>query len=263
MKTSKKRSIILKPFLILPFIYLTFIQLTNKNKNVEQNIQDFITSLSTSTSSLQQETSCYPPLGVAPVRRRNDLGILLQERNFTTGIEVGVQNGMFSKRTLENWNSCTSYKLVDLWAQQENYEDTANKDNAVHDKIFDTAKKRLKKWEDKTEFFRMYSSEAAKLFPHESTDYIYIDARHDYCGVMADLKDYWPILKKGGIMAGHDYVENFEVEGPDWGLCGDGSRNERAVKGAVDDFFIPKGLTISITYMDGALESWIVQKPLC
>jgi hypothetical protein len=30
--------------------------------------------------------------------------------------------------------------------------------------------------------------------------------RHDYCGVMEDLVAYWPKLRSGGIIAGHDYV---------------------------------------------------------
>jgi hypothetical protein len=30
--------------------------------------------------------------------------------------------------------------------------------------------------------------------------------RHDYCGVKEDLENYWPKLKRGGIIAGHDYL---------------------------------------------------------
>ena len=31
-------------------------------------------------------------------------------------------------------------------------------------------------------------------------------ARHDYCGVKEDLETYWPKLRRGGILAGHDYL---------------------------------------------------------
>jgi len=66
-------------------------------------------------------------------------------------------------------------------------------------------------------------------------------------------------------MAGHDYNKNSEIKGQDWGLCGDGTtRNELAVKGAVNDFFLPKGLTIAVTYYrQKNFMTWIVQKPLC
>lgn len=32
-------------------------------------------------------------------------------------------------------------------------------------------------------------------------------------GVEMDLKDYWPKLKTGGIIAGHDYITNEESGG--------------------------------------------------
>src|SRR5258706_232587 len=36
-------------------------------------------------------------------------------------------------------------------------------------------------------------------------DLIYIDANHQYEGLMADLKAFSPLLAKGGILFGHDY----------------------------------------------------------
>ena len=30
--------------------------------------------------------------------------------------------------------------------------------------------------------------------------------RHDYCGVQEDLRNWWPKLRRGGILAGHDYL---------------------------------------------------------
>jgi hypothetical protein len=85
--------------------------------------------------------------------------------------------------------------------------------------------------------------------------------RHDYCGVKADIEAYWPIVKPGGIISGHDYNDNSEIGNKqDWGLCLDGTRNDMAVKGAVNDFFLPKGLTISVTYYrEQNWMSWMVQ----
>ena len=37
--------------------------------------------------------------------------------------------------------------------------------------------------------------------------------RHDYKGVMEDLIHWWPKLKPGGMMAGHDYTLNMEPRG--------------------------------------------------
>lgn len=35
-------------------------------------------------------------------------------------------------------------------------------------------------------------------------DYLYIDGAHDYENVRADIDAYWPCVKKGGMMSGHD-----------------------------------------------------------
>ena len=106
---------------------------------------------------------------------------------------------------------------------------------------------------------------------------------------MDDLATWWPKLRVGGVMAGHDYTEQSEprvgsyrgcewkwrtdpaVQGMDWTLNFDGSRDlsGRVVKGAVDDFFggvhprsplrtCPR--QISVTYREGCFNSWLVSK---
>ena len=52
---------------------------------------------------------------------------------------------------------------------------------------------------------RALSVEAAKEFADESLDFIYIDATHTFEAVSQDLLAWWPKLKPGGLMAGHDY----------------------------------------------------------
>lgn len=209
-------------------------------------------------------SSCYPKLGLRPLKQRNELPKLLNEHNFTSGIEIGVKQGEFAKHMLEGWDTCEKYHLVDLWEQQDNYKDVANVDNDKHNQFYQDTLENVKSQEGKIEIHRMLSTEASKRFANESIDFIYVDARHDYCGVTEDLVHYWPILKPGGIMAGHDYNENSEVRGQDWGLCADGTRHDLAVKGAVNDFFLPKGLTITVTYYrEQNFMTWMVQKPLC
>lgn len=52
---------------------------------------------------------------------------------------------------------------------------------------------------------RMESIKAAKLFENESIDFVFIDASHDYDNVVADINAWYPKVKKGGYIAGHDY----------------------------------------------------------
>jgi predicted O-methyltransferase YrrM len=74
-----------------------------------------------------------------------------------------------------------------------------------------------------------------KRFPGRLIDFVFIDADHRYEGVKKDITSYWPLLKKGGTMAGHDY-------------------NLNDVKCAVHDIF-------TINQLRFYLNTWMYTKP--
>jgi predicted O-methyltransferase YrrM len=51
----------------------------------------------------------------------------------------------------------------------------------------------------------MTSEEAAKQFPDESIDFVFIDGDHSYEGCAKDIDLWYPKLKEGGLLSGHDY----------------------------------------------------------
>lgn len=51
------------------------------------------------------------------------------------------------------------------------------------------------------EYLRMLTSKAVDRIGNGTMDFIYVDARHDYCGVKEDMELYWPKLRDGGIIA--------------------------------------------------------------
>lgn len=52
---------------------------------------------------------------------------------------------------------------------------------------------------------KMLSVEAAKLYDDGSLDFVFIDADHTKEGIAGDLKSWYPKIKVGGVLAGHDY----------------------------------------------------------
>lgn len=52
---------------------------------------------------------------------------------------------------------------------------------------------------------RETSTNAAKLYSDESLDFVFIDAAHDYDSVKEDIESWYPKIKIGGFLAGHDY----------------------------------------------------------
>jgi len=208
------------------------------------------------------------PAGLPALRQRSDLGRLLQARKFTIGAEVGVQNALHAQELLGKWHNVQHFYLIDLWGFQENYEDIANRPPNEQDQIYANAQTNLMPWtqQNKTTFLRMLSTQAAQKIPHQSLDFVYIDARHDYCGAKEDMEAYYPKLRPGGIMAGHDFLSVQEQKGldhnQDWSKCMDGSSNPGAVKGAVEHFCVKNGLSFSVMYAEGAIwASWMLQKP--
>jgi hypothetical protein len=143
------------------------------------------------------------------LKHRNQLGNVLKTLNFKIGVELGVQAGYFSIDILKRWKSCQSYTLTDSWNHIEDYTDSANVATSAQLKMMAQAKHNLRRWSSKTIFIRNLTSEAAVNYPDGTADFIYVDARHDYCGVKEDIEMWWSKLKSGGILAGHDYMTGY------------------------------------------------------
>lgn len=53
------------------------------------------------------------------------------------------------------------------------------------------------------------SNEACEVLKFNEFDFVYLDGLHTYEGVKSDIMNYLPLIKKGGVIGGHDYVQGW------------------------------------------------------
>lgn len=95
-------------------------------------------------------------------------------------------------------------------------------------------------YSDKVELIQKNSIEAAQHFKDDSLDFVFIDGDHSHSAVKKDLATYYPKVKSGGIVAGHDYS------------CS-------SVKNALKDFF-KKSLLDESILKTGYNDAWYFYK---
>ena len=229
-------------------------------------------SLPSDIDSKRQAYSQALPVGAheifphALLNTREGLGDLLEIEDFKTAIEIGVQSGAFSDKILRSWKSVEKYHLVDPWETQRNYEDVANVGQSEQDKLMNYVRDRFSIYEGRVIQIRKYSQDAVSMFENGSIDFIFVDARHDYSAVLEDITLYWPKCRKGGIMAGHDYLYAAEAAKTNqkWQIQGDGSSHIGGPRMAAEHFASSVGRELTITremptWNGVAFRSWLIR----
>lgn len=117
--------------------------------------------------------------------------------------EIGVAEGIWSSELYAL--GLEKLYLVDIWENVPFLDGCANFDQKWHDKNYEEVKERFRGNENVITL-KGFSHKMANFVPDESLGMIYIDAAHDYHSVKSDLKSWMPKLVKGGICAGHDYL---------------------------------------------------------
>ena len=133
--------------------------------------------------------------------------------------EIGVFHAGFSRHNLLNGHF-SKYYMIDAWQFRPNQTvggalsiDKNERSAKVHDKDYAIALNATRPWiaSGRAVAMRMYSETACHSFPDNFFDFIYVDAAHEYAHVARDLRMWWPKLKKGGMMAGDDFVDTHDL----------------------------------------------------
>lgn len=178
------------------------------------------------------------------INHRNDFAGLCNNHNLLVdAVEIGTHRGVFARNFLTKWkgnmlwcidpwkDDLEGYKDVICWPRETDYLTTLIS-LAVEPEIH-----------RRSTVIRATSAEAIKmLHPNLRFSFIYIDANHQYEFVKFDIETYYPLLRDGGILAGHDYTEILP-----------------GVIKAVDEFSIKNNLIVYKTFESWS--SWYLYKP--
>jgi len=134
--------------------------------------------------------------------------------------EVGVWHGRMSMTIMKKLHGWGRHYVVDPYRHFDAACDLSqtkarlkgDKQCRFSQRKFDlvfnmTSSALLSKFPTRAVIMRNFSVEAANALPNESLSFVYVDARHDYDGVLEDLRAWWPKLCPGAIFSGHDYSQ--------------------------------------------------------
>lgn len=113
----------------------------------------------------------------------------LDRKKSLIGVEIGVNRGAHAKTLLRKLNIDILY-LIDPY------------ENNILLQMHGRAK--LAKFTDKIIWGYLKSEDAIDSIP-SGLDFVYIDGNHNYEYVKKDIELYYPKIRKGGIIGGHDY----------------------------------------------------------
>lgn len=190
---------------------------------------------------------------------RNELPKYLKQIGLNgIGAEIGVQTGYFSEILIRD-GEFEKFYSIDFWGELT--PDTFNSDGSNYirtdgESLYNQTIDRLKSYGDKSVVIKNASIEASKLFEDEFFDFIYLDADHSFKGITDDILHWYPKVKRGGILAGHDYFDNTLV----WS---GGTYSKFEVKRAVDEYCKKMNLELFIIEEENwkPWNTWYFYKP--
>jgi hypothetical protein len=170
--------------------------------------------------------SMVPGGGLLSAPRRWDfLATMMIEQGYKTFVEVGCKEGRTTGHILKTVPD-SRVIAIDPWVTQEANPNDPTKETyeswdfkAIEEEFW----KNVGDGVTRCQHWRLTSEQAAKDFPLRApwhykephsgygttetdlVDLVFVDALHDYENVMLDISLWWPMVRKGGVLAGHDF----------------------------------------------------------
>jgi hypothetical protein len=131
---------------------------------------------------------------------RTDLAKLFAHLGFNEGVELGTEQGLYAE-TLLQANPSLHLHCVDPWLAYEGYREHVSQPKL--DGFFEATQAKLSNFH--VTYHRKTSADALLDFADHSLDFVYVDANHTFEHVAHDVSKWEKKVRRGGILAGHDY----------------------------------------------------------
>ncbi len=118
--------------------------------------------------------------------------------NINTIVEVGVASGNHAKEMMQVLNPKLFY-LVDCYRKKKG--EQLDRRTMAYKAVIENIK-----FDNRFKLIEDFSHIACKQVPNE-LDLAYIDAEHDYDNVKRDIACWYPKVRTGGVLCGHDWAE--------------------------------------------------------
>lgn len=169
------------------------------------------------------------------------------------GVEVGTHRGEFAAHLALKWD-CRRLYCVDNYAS--GYSDRDPVSSSDREEDYEAAKAALEGNAficGKVRLLRTSSQDASGIFDKDALNFVYIDANHEREEFEKDLGLWFPKVKPGGILAGHDVICPGEPLETNWGA---------EIQPALWDFACRNRLVVYLVMETQSLPwSWYVRKP--
>ena len=152
------------------------------------------------------------------------------------GVEVGVESGNNASQILEILNM-KELHLIDIWDAYEQ-DGWAWNFSPLYEQVVERFKDH-----SNVSITKVDSVVASLTFIDNSLDFVYIDANHQLEYVKEDIAVWYPKVKPGGYLCGHDYIPMFT-----------------GVINAVQDFVTQSGLVLHTKQENERSVDWWVEK---
>jgi hypothetical protein len=144
---------------------------------------------------------------------RVDLPEFFKAMGYKKGVEIGVYKAEFTEDFAK---AGLEVHGVDPWMEYGVHNRDLGFDPERYERMYEGCKKVLEPYPN-AHLIRKTSMDALEDFEDESIDFVYIDGDHRFRYVAEDLDEWAKKVRKGGVVSGHDYIDERRLPTKKWG----------------------------------------------